>query len=79
MKKVVLGMFVFGLTSLGFSQETNEEISTVELEDVTVLSANANYLTSVGGENTPKIVRELQVKAASYDVTANADFDKKRI
>ncbi|HMB64223.1 MAG TPA: hypothetical protein VKN36_14180 [Eudoraea sp.] len=77
MKKVVLGMFVLGLTSLAFSQETGESFSTVELKDVTVSAANLHYLNSVRDQYTPEVVKELQEKAASYDVTSNAGFDKK--
>lgn len=53
MKKVVLGMLALGLTSLGFSQESQETFSTVELKDVTVSPANTHYLHSVRDKNTP--------------------------
>lgn len=76
MKKVVFGLLVAGLTSLGFSQEAGEAFSTVELEDVTVSAVNLHYLHTVG-LNSPDVVQVLQKKAAAYDVTSNAEFDKK--
>lgn len=77
MRKVVVGMLVLGLTSLGFSQESQETISTVKLRDVTVSSVNVNYLQSVSDKNTPKVARELQEKAASYNVKSKDEFDKR--
>ncbi len=76
MKKVVF-ILALSLSSLGFSQESQETFSIVELKDVTVSSANVNYLYSVMDRNTPEVVKELQEKAASYDVTSNDKFDKK--
>lgn len=76
MKKVILGMFVLGLTSLGFSQENNEEMSAVELAAVTVSALNLEYLAKVQQQETPIVVQELQHKAARLDITTLPEYDK---
>ena len=76
MKAIVSGIFLLGLTSLGFAQENSNGIETVELEAITV-SANADFINAVNDESTPEVVKELHLKAASFDPTSARDFDPK--
>ena len=74
MKAIVFGMFLIGLTSLGFSQENANGIQTVELDAITV-SANADYIKTVNDESTPDVVKELHLKAASFDAKSAPGFN----
>ena len=76
MKALVLSMLFLGLTSLGFSQENSNGIETVELEAITV-SANAEYIKAVNDSQTPDVVKELQLKAASFNPKTSPDFDSR--
>lgn len=77
MKKFVTTMIILGLTSLGFAQSTEEDVSTFELEDVTVSPANLDYLRATRDETTPEVARELQYKAAAFAVTEMPGYDAK--
>ncbi len=77
MKKVVFSIILLGLTGLGFSQESNEGITAVELAAVTVSALNSDYLTYVQNQDTPEVVQQLQNRAARFDVTALRDYNKK--
>ncbi len=75
MKKFVTGMIILGLTSLSFAQSSGEDMSTFELEDVTLSPANLEYLNATSNETTPKVARELQYKAAAFEVSEMPGFD----
>ena len=74
MKALVFGMFLLGLTSLGFSQENSNGIETVELEAITV-SANADYINTVNDQSTPEEAKALHLKAASFDAQSAPGFN----
>jgi hypothetical protein len=76
MKALVSGILFLGLTSLGIAQENANGIQTVELDAISV-SANADYINKVNDERTPEVVKELHLKAASFDPTSAKDFDPK--
>ena len=77
MKKFVSTVIIAGLCSLGIAQESTEGISTLELEDVTVSPANISYLNTTKNKNNPEIARELQQKAAAFDVTEMPGYSPK--
>ena len=64
MKKVILGMFILGLTTAMFAQNTNiEELPTVVLHNV-----NYKYLSDVNTEHEAQIVGFLQNEVANFDL-----------
>ena len=64
MKKVILGLFILGLTGQMFAQNTNiEELPTVVLHNV-----NYKYLTNVYTEHEAQIVGFLQNEVANFDL-----------
>ena len=66
MKKILLGLFVFGLTAPIFSQ-------TVELPE-TLISVNYNYLDATDLENVPNNVKKLEESVLNYKNTEIADL-----
>jgi len=79
MKTLIFGLLVIGFTSLGFSQDKNEGISVIQLDDVEISSLNYHYLRTVQDESTPNAVKQIQLVAANYDITSNPRYDKKAI
>ncbi len=75
MKKLVFGLFVLGLTSLGFSQNKIEEIKEIELEDLVISSINKDYIKKVVDNSTADFVKLMELNAASYDIAKCPDFD----
>ena len=75
MKKLILGVFIFGLTTQLFSQVTKVE----ELSEVVVTAVNYKYLNQIDNKDAAIPVKVLQRKAAAYDVQAQDyyedDFD----
>ncbi|PRX54645.1 nicotinate-nucleotide adenylyltransferase [Flagellimonas meridianipacifica] len=70
MKKLLLGLFVFGLTIQSYSQV----IKTEELSEVIVYATNYKYLNSLVSEEPADIsVELLQRKVAAFNV-ADSDF-----
>jgi hypothetical protein len=68
MKKVIIGMFIIGLTTQLFAQNTNiEELPTVVLHNV-----NYKYLSDVNMEHKASIVEFLQNEVANFNLK-NAD------
>ena len=65
MKKLILGLFIFGLTTQVFSQVTKVE----ELSEVVVTAVNYKYLNQTDNKDAAIPVQMLQRKAAAYDVT----------
>lgn len=64
MKKVLLSLFVLGLTSQGFSQITKVE----ELSEVVVSAVNYKYLNATTNEEVALPVKMLERKAAAYNI-----------
>ncbi|MFC4721607.1 nicotinate-nucleotide adenylyltransferase [Geojedonia litorea] len=79
MKNFVIGLFLIGLTSLGFSQNKNEETEEVKLEDV-VVSTNVNleYLSKVQDKTMSEHVKSLENEASRFDVKTTDKFDGRR-
>jgi len=65
MKKIVLGLFILGLTAQVNSQ-------TIELPK-TVISVNYKYLNTVNSDNVPKLVKKLKNEMLNYN---NAELSK---
>lgn len=63
MKKLIFGLFLFGLTIQTFSQ-------VIELPDVFISPVNYKYIATVNTEDTDPNVANLERKAATYDVTS---------
>ena len=64
MKKILLSLFVLGLTSQGFSQITKVE----ELSEVVVSAVNYKYLNATTNEEVALPVKMLERKAAAYNI-----------
>ncbi|GAA3627638.1 nicotinate-nucleotide adenylyltransferase [Flavivirga jejuensis] len=58
MKKLILGLFLFGLTTQVNSQ-------TIELPE-TVISVNYKYFNAIDSENAPKSVKKLEEEVLNY-------------
>jgi len=61
MKKILLGLFVFGLTIQSFAQ-------IVELPEVEIIAVNYKYLDNVGEPNAAEPVKLLQREVATFDL-----------
>jgi hypothetical protein len=80
MKKLIIGLFLFGLTSQSFSQSSQEDqLKTIELAEVNILALNSTYVNKVIDKNAAEPVQHLERKAAAYDITVSdlfsQDFD----
>ena len=75
MKNLVFGIIALGLTSLGFSQNPDNEIDEIQLEDVVVTSVNLNYLEEVEEIGISENVTSLENEASVFDVKSLDDFD----
>jgi len=64
MKKLILGLFVLGLTIPAFAQVVREET----LSEVVVYAVNYKYLDNVGDKDIDVDVNLLQRKVANYDL-----------
>jgi len=78
MKKLIIGLFVIGFTSLGYSQNTEGEAKQVELTGVTISALlNSSYLDKVqDGTFSPRVIA-LENEAARFDVTKSSGFDRR--
>ena len=63
MKKIIIGLFIFGLTIKLYAQDPK----TIELDEV-VVNTTYKYLSSTDTEDIPIPVNELQFKAATFDI-----------
>ncbi len=75
MKKIVLGILAFGISSLLFGQEPVYKAQVIELEGVVLKPPNFEYLASVQGKHTPATVKVLERKAAYYDLEESPVYD----
>lgn len=78
MKNLVIGLFVFGLTSLGFSQNNNGEGNVVQLEGVVVTNINLNYLEKVLDKTLSDNVVSLENEASLFNVKELVEFDGRK-
>lgn len=84
MKNLIIGLFLIGLTTLGFSQQKKGKIKAVQLKDVTVnttlsdislLNFNFSYLDKVQDNTTAAPVKSFQAYASRYDIMNLSEFD----
>ena len=85
MKNLVIGLFLIGLTTLGFSQEKNGQVDEVQLKDVVISHDNTNealltninytYLDKVQDKSTSEHVKELESVASRFNVMDSPKFD----
>jgi hypothetical protein len=75
MKKLAIGLFILGLTSQGFSQNTKSEVEVVNLKDVVLSTANMNYLAKVLNNTMSDQVKLLEENAAKFDITVLPEYD----
>lgn len=66
MKKLIIGLMIFGLTSQVFSQ-------IIELDEVIITAVNYKYMNAVDSDDVPIPVKYLEEKVASFDLK-NAEF-----
>ena len=64
MKKLILGLFVLGLTIQTFAQVVKDEM----LSEVVVYAVNYKYLDNVGNKDLDVDVNMLERKVANYDL-----------
>ena len=69
MKKLILGLFIFGLTTQVFAQVTKVE----QLSEVVVTAVNYKYLNQTDNKDAAVPVKLLERKAAAYDIQSQ-DF-----
>lgn len=70
MKKLVLGLLIFGLTIQGFSQVD------VLLPEVEIKAINYKYLNSVGDTETAIIVTQIEKFVANFDYKNSKYFEE---
>ena len=75
MKTLLVGLLFVGFTSLAFAQ-SNGEVQEVKLAAVVISPLNVSYLNNVQDKSTPEVVRQLENKAARFDITESPVFDK---
>ena len=78
MKNLAIGLFVLGLTSLGFSQNKNSEVELVNLNDVVITSANMRYLAKVQDQSVSEHVKILENEASTCNVYQLPGFDGRK-
>ena len=65
MKKLIIGLIIFGVTFQSFAQI---KIKTEKLSEVVIAATNYKYLTKVGLENASIPVSLLEEKVANFDL-----------
>jgi len=78
MKNLVIGLFVIGLTSLGFSQNNTSEVEEVQLNDIVVANVNLGYLETVQDKTLSDHVTTLENEAARFNIKVSPKFDSRR-
>lgn len=71
MKKLALGLFIFGLT-IQLSAQTQSE----RLEEVEVVAKNFKYINAVGTSEVAKPVKILERKVATLDITSLSFYEE---
>ncbi len=77
MKKLLIGIFFLGLTSLAYSQGSSEERKQLKLDGITLMPANLGYLSIVGAGTKSLKVLNLQRAAASFDIKKSSTYNRK--
>ncbi len=73
--RTLVTILAVSLTLVSYAQQDNNQTSTIDLDDVLV-TANTSYLNAVQDESTPTTAKQLQKQVATYNVSANSEFDK---
>lgn len=76
MKNVFINLIAIGLSITVFSQPNNGETKKVQLEGITVSPLNMSYLNSVQDETLPEFVKNLENKAARFNITESPVYDE---
>ena len=76
MRKLMIGMFFLGLTSLGFGQEKEAVAQEVELAEVTVTAINSDFLLAVQDHQTPAAARALESMAANFNLKESPVYNR---
>ena len=76
MRKVMIGMFFLGLTSLTYGQQTEGVAQEVELSVVTVSASNADFLQAVQDHQTPAAARALESMAANFKLKESPIYNR---
>jgi len=69
MRKLIIGLLVFGLTTQSFAQITKTE----HLSEVVIVATNYKYFNQTGQTEIAIPVKQLQRKVATYDIKTS-DF-----
>jgi len=72
MKKVIIGLFIIGLTAQLFAQNTNIE----ELPTVVLHSVNYKYLSDVNINHEAQIIQFLQNEVANFNLKNTDVYDE---
>jgi len=78
MKKLAIGLFVLGFTSLSFAQNTKSEVQEIQLKDVVVSNTNLNYLEKVQDKEMSDHVKSLEMQASMFDLKGTPKFDGRK-
>ncbi len=76
MRKLMIGMFFLGLTSLAYGQQEDAVAQEVELAEVTVTAINSDYLQAVQDHQTPAAARALESMAANFNLKESPAFNR---
>ncbi len=68
MKKIILGLFIFGLTIQSFAQ-------IVELPEVEIVAVNYKYLDNVNESDAAEPVKLLQREVAAFDLKSSEYYE----
>ncbi|MDO6761487.1 hypothetical protein Q4566_14845 [Tamlana sp. 2_MG-2023] len=79
MKKLLIGIFTLGFTTLMFAQVSYESDDLLLLKYKTATAVHSQYLSTVLEMQTAKRIRSLESTVANYDITKQALFNKKSI
>lgn len=75
MKKLIIGIMILGLASLGYAQSATSEMEEVKLSDVTLTPLNTDYLNKMQEGNIADRVFILEKKASRYNVKESPFFN----
>lgn len=76
MRKLMIGMFFLGLTSLAYGQQEDAVAQEVELAEVTVTAINSDYLLAVQDHQTPAAARALESMAANFNLKESDAYNR---
>lgn len=76
MKKIMIGIMILGLASLGYSQGSDTAMEEVKLSDVTITPLNAEYMSEVGGGFIATRVFTLEREASRYNLKESPFYNK---